>query len=330
MMTLFLTTLLKPDTYVWLLMALMAVLSIGVLMLWIFGRRKWLKWICTFVVVLGWYILLYGTYVGVAHIEVRQVEFSSKDLPEAFDGYRIVQFSDLHIGSFTGWREQILKDVIDSINAQKGDLIVFTGDLQNKMPKEIVPFRELLAKLKAKDGIISVLGNHDYPMYVKDEVDEIQQAMNMNTLISEEEELGWCLLTNSYRRIRRGDERIYIAGMENDGEGYYPQRGEINEALIGLNRQAFIVMLEHDPTSWRRKILPHSHCQLTLSGHTHGGHFSMFGWSPAMFRYREWGGMHYVGERAMNVSTGVGGVVPIRFGVTPEIVVVTLKKAKEN
>jgi hypothetical protein len=85
-------------------------------------------------------------------------------------------------------------------------------------------------------------------------------------------------------------------------------------------------MLEHDPTSWHRKILPHSHCQLTLSGHTHGGQFSLFGLSPAQFRYREYGGMYYAGERAMNVSTGVGGVVPFRFGVSPEIVVITLKK----
>jgi len=327
-MTILLTTLLNPDTYVWLLMALMGVLSIAVLILWIFCRRKWLRWTCTLLVLLCWYVLLYGTYVGVSRIQVRQEVFTSADLPAAFDGYRIVQFSDLHIGSYTGWREQILKDVVDSINAQKGDLIVFTGDLQNKEPKEIVPFRKILAKLTAKDGIISVLGNHDYPMYVKDEVDEIQQAMNMNMLVNEEEELGWRLLTNSYRRIRRGDERIYIAGMENDGEGRFPQRGDISDALIGLNRQSFVVMLEHDPTAWRRKILPHSHCQLTLSGHTHGGHFSLFGWSPAMLRYREWGGMHYAGSRALNVSTGVGGVVPIRFGVTPEIVVITLKKAK--
>lgn len=320
-----LMTLLNPDTYVWLLMALMAVLSVGVLLLWIYGRRKWLKWTCTLVALLGWYILLYGTFVGVAHVKVRQVEFASKDLPAAFDGYRIVQIGDLHVGTFTGWREQILKDIIDTANAQKGDLIVFTGDLQNKEPSEIVPFRKLLAKLKAKDGIISVLGNHDYPMYT-DDYDEMRKAMNMNMLVNEQEELGWRLLANSYRRIRRGHDRIYIAGMENDGEGHFPQRGNLSEALIGLNRESFVVMLEHDPTSWRRKILPHSHCQLTLSGHTHGGHLSLFGWSPAAFRYREWGGMYYAGDRALNVSTGVGGVIPIRFCMDPEIVVITLKK----
>ena len=148
----------------------------------------------------------------------------------------------------------------------------------------------------------------------------------MNMLVNEQEELGWRLLANSYRRIRRGHDRIYIAGMENDGEGHFPQRGNLSEALIGLNRESFVVMLEHDPTSWRRKILPHSHCQLTLSGHTHGGHLSLFGWSPAAFRYREWGGMYYAGDRAMNVSTGVGGVIPIRFCMDPEIVVITLKK----
>jgi predicted MPP superfamily phosphohydrolase len=116
--------------------------------------------------------------------------------------------------------------------------------------------------------------------------------------------------------------------MENDGEGRFPQLGNINQTLFSINHDAFVVMLEHDPTSWRRKILPNSHCQLALSGHTHGGQFSILGFTPAMFTYRDYQGMCYVGKRAMNVSTGLGGVVPIRFGVTPEIVVITLKSSK--
>ena len=144
--------------------------------------------------------------------------------------------------------------------------------------------------------------------------------------MSTEDDLGWYLLNNGYHRIRRGEENIVIAGMENDGEGRFPQLGNITSALIGLNRQSFVIMLEHDPTSWRRKILPHSHCQLTLSGHTHGGQFSLFGLSPAMFSYREHYGMYYAGDRALNVTSGLGGVVPFRFGTPPEIVVITLKK----
>ena len=226
MMTLFLTTLLKPDTYVWLLMALMAVLSIGVLMLWIFGRRKWLKWICTFVVVLGWYILLYGTYVGVARIEVRQVEFSSKDLPEAFDGYRIVQFSDAHVGTMTGSRQWLLQRAVDSINALKPDVIVFTGDLQNLHPEELEEHQAVLRQLRAKDGVISVLGNHDYPTYL--DCDEATKEDLLRQTIDFERALGWKLLLNEHRIIRRDSDSIVIAGMENWGKPKrMPRRGDV-------------------------------------------------------------------------------------------------------
>ena len=324
MTTNMLMVLLDPDTYIWLAMLLMALLTVGLLLLCWRTRRRWLRVTCVLAVLLGWYILLYGTFVGPMKLEVRHVEFASEDLPPSFDGYRIVQFSDVHIGSLTGWREELLTRAIDSINAQKPDLIVFTGDLQNKYPDEIEERTKQLSRLKAKDGICSVLGNHDYPEY--SERDDFHRSVDIGRTCSAEEDLGWFLLNNSYHRFRRGKEAIYIAGMENDGEGRFPQLGKLSSALIGLNRSSFVIMLEHDPSSWRRKILPHSHCQLTLSGHTHGGQFSLLGLSPAMFRYHEWQGMYYKGKRALNVTSGLSGVVPFRFGATPEIVVITLKK----
>lgn len=316
--------LLSPDTYFWLSALAMAVLTITVYIGCRRARRRRYRLLGLVTVLLGWYVLLYGFFIGIGRLEVRQEEFASKDLPAAFDGYRIVQISDIHLGSFLGWRQQFLSRIIDSVNAQHADLIVFTGDLQNKEPQEIESFVPMLKRLKAKDGICSVLGNHDYAYYT--DLDEIEKSVNVGKTCSAEYEMGWYLLTNGYHRIRRGHDNIVIAGMENDGEGRFPQLGDITSSLIGLNRQSFVIMLEHDPTSWRRKILTHSHCQLTLSGHTHGGQFSLFGLSPAMFRYLEWRGMYYMGERAMNVSSGVGGVVPFRFGVSPEIVVITLRK----
>ena len=324
MITNILTALLDPDTYIWLAMLVMALLTIGILVACCRTRRRWLRVSGLLAVLLGWYVLLYGTFIGFSQLEVRRVEFASEDLPAAFDGYRIVQFSDVHIGTFTGWRAKLLKRAIDSINAQKADLIVFTGDLQNKYPEEIEERTKQLSRLKAKDGICSVLGNHDYPEY--SERDEFHRSVDIGRTCSAEIEMDWCLLNNGYHRIRRGQEQIIIAGMENDGEGRFPQLGNISSSLIGLNRKSFVVMLEHDPTSWRRKILPHSHCQLTLSGHTHGGQFSVLGLSPAMFKYPEWHGMYYMGKRAMNVTSGLGAVVPFRFGASPEIVVITLKK----
>ena len=325
-MTKFLMILLAPDTYLWLMAAAMVLLTLVLFLLCRRTRRRWLRLLALLFVLFGWYVLAYGTFVGFSQICVRHVEFASADLPAAFDGYRIVQFGDAHLGSYTGWRQPILGRAIDSINAQKPDLIVFTGDIQNKVPDEIELHLKQLQRLKAKDGICSVMGNHDYPHYV--DCDDIQKVANLGQTMSTEDDLGWYLLNNGYHRIRRGEENIVIAGMENDGEGRFPQLGNITSALIGLNRQSFVIMLEHDPTSWRRKILPHSHCQLTLSGHTHGGQFSLFGLSPAMFSYREHYGMYYAGDRALNVTSGLGGVVPFRFGTPPEIVVITLKKKK--
>ena len=323
-MTNALMILFEPDFYVWGLLAVLTALSVATFFLCRRMRRRWLRWACLLLLLLPWYVLLYGTFVGVRQLEVRHVEFTSEDLPAVFDGYRIVQFSDAHVSSFTGWRRQILQRAMDSINAQQGDMIVFTGDLQNKQPAEIGPHGQLLACLKAKDGVYSVLGNHDYPMYVA--CDSCQRKEHLNKTIALEKKAGWKVLRNSHSVIRRGGDSIVIAGMENDGEGRFPQLGDIGRTLRGVSPQAFVVMLEHSPTAWRRRILPQSHSQLTLSGHTHGGQFALLGCSPTVLHYSENGGMYYEGDRAINVSTGLGGVIPIRFGVPPEIVVITLRK----
>lgn len=322
--------LLKPDTYLWIIAAACLLLTVICwLIAWRMRRRRSvavrvLRYVLGLFPLCCWYILVYGAFIGIGQLQVRQVEYVSSDLPPAFDGYRILQFSDVHLETFNGWRRDILERFVDSINAQRADLIVFTGDLQNREPAEFPPFRDLLSKIKAPDGICSVLGNHDYAGYA--DCDDFQKYANCGETRSQQYDLGWTLLTNGYHAIRRGNERIFIAGMENDGEGRFPQLGDISSTLYRIRRDMFVVMLEHDPSAWRRKILPHSHCQLTLSGHTHGGQFSLFGLSPASLGYKEHNGMYYAGSRAMNVTTGLGGAVPFRFGATPEIVVITLRK----
>jgi predicted MPP superfamily phosphohydrolase len=151
----------------------------------------------------------------------------------------------------------------------------------------------------------------------------------MGRTVDVHQKMGWKLLTNSRQRLRRDSASLVIAGMENDGQGdRFPKLGNINSTLYGVSRDEFVVLLEHDPTAWRRLILPHCHAQLTLSGHTHGGQFELFGWSPASFIYREYEGLYHVGNRQLYVSRGIGGVVPFRFGAAGEIVEITLKRAK--
>lgn len=274
-----------------------------------------------------WYIQIYGSTIGFKKLNIRHIDYYSADLPASFDGYRIAQFSDAHVGTYTADRKHILATAIDSINAQHADAIVFTGDLQNMEPSELTPHIGILSSLRAKDGVFSVLGNHDYAVYV--ETDEDTKAKNCREMIERQRQMGWTLLRNEHRIIRRGQDSIVIAGMENDGESKRaPKRGDVSKTLQNIGKGAFIVMLQHDPTCWRRKILPQSGAQLTLSGHTHAMQFEIGSWSPAALVYKEWGGVYHSGDRAINVSTGLGGFVPFRFGVPGEIVVITLHRKK--
>lgn len=267
---------------------------------------------------------VYGSTLGFSKVVVRHETFYSKDLPAAFDGYRIAHLSDIHSGTFSGRLINILEREADSVNAQKPDLIVFTGDIQNMRPAELIPATSALGRMKAADGVVSVLGNHDYSEYIV--ASDSEKRANEREVIERERGLGWTLLLNSNTVIRRGSDSIFIAGMENDGRPPFPQKGDLRRALAGVGSQDFVVMLEHDPTAWRRKILPGSQAQLTLSGHTHAMQFELFGWSPSSWVYKEWGGMYLEGRRALNVSKGMGGFVPFRIGASNEIVIITLRR----
>lgn len=292
------------------------------------SKNNWGNLVGLFLIIAIWYIVIYGSTLGFSTVVVRHVEYSSPQLPKAFDGYRLVHISDFHIGTYDDSRKHILQKAVDSINAQKANMVVFTGDLQNREPHELYPYASLLSSIKAKDGVYSVMGNHDYADYIK--ADDIKRAANLRETQRMERSFGWHLLLNDHATITRDSSHIIIAGMENDGNGeHFPQKGDIKKTLNGVSDHDFIIMLEHDPTSWRRKILPQSNAQLTLSGHTHATQFKLFGWSLASMIYTEWGGMYYDNERAINVSTGLGAFLPFRFGVPGEVVVITLKTSPQ-
>lgn len=302
---------------------IVAPLVFSLLCRWLAPRRHWRKAaiVCS---LLAWGLVFYGYFVGSSTLEVRQFEYASADLPEAFDGYRIVQFSDAHVGSYNG---SMLENAIETINAQGADAIVFTGDLENLHPDELEPQMSVLSQLHAKDGVFSVLGNHDYPTYL--DCDEATKAECVRKTKMLERKMGWQLLLNEHQTIRRDSDSIVIAGMENWGTlKRMPRLGDVKKTMAGVSPSSFVLMLQHDPTAWRKKILPECHAQLTLSGHTHGGQFSIFGWSPASFTYDVWGGSAYEGDRAIYVSTGLGALIPFRLNMPGEIVVITLKSKK--
>lgn len=299
-------------------------LLIALLCRWLLPKkiRNYVILACTLLI---WGLVAYGFFVGFGQLEVRQVEYASADLPAAFDGYCIVQFSDAHVGTYNDANQWLLQQAVDSINAQHPDAIVFTGDLQNLRPNELFRHAAVLRQLYAKDGVFSVMGNHDYPVYL--DLDEQSKADSVKLTEQAERQLGWQLLLNEHKVIRRDSDSIVIAGMENWGKmKRMPRQGDVRKTLAGVSDSAFVVMLQHDPSAWREKILPECHAQLTLSGHTHGGQFSLFGWSPVALSYSEWAGTTYEGSRAIHVSTGLGGLIPFRLNMPGEIVVITLRR----
>lgn len=272
-----------------------------------------------------WFVLFWGTFVGFNKLEVNHQTYVSEKVPEAFDGYRIVLFSDAHVGSYQKHNSWLLQRAVDSINAQKPDIILFVGDLQNIQPTELYPHIDVLEKLKAKDGVYSVLGNHDYAEYIG--ADEAMKVANCRETVSLERQMGWNVLLNEHGTIEHGKDHMILAGMENDGDGKrFPQKGDVDKTLENVTSDDFILMMEHDPSAWRKKIVTDGRAQLTLSGHTHKMQFSIFGWCPLSLTGKEYNGWYKEGDQQLFVTAGLGGLIPFRFGATGEIVVLTLRR----
>lgn len=275
------------------------------------------------------YVMLYGSFIGVRRLNVNHVEITLEKLPRAYDGYKLVLFSDAHVGSFTGWRKKLLQRDIDSINAQKADAIVFVGDLQNLRPTELYPVQDMLRQLKAPDGVFSVLGNHDYSDYIKD--DPAICAANEREMQSRQRQFGWTLLMNEWKSINRGQRkegRLVFAGMENYSMKDSTQRADLKLTLAGIDPADCVILLQHDPSAWQQLILPEANVPLTLSGHTHGGQLSFFGLRATRAKGGEDYGLYHEGHHQLYVTCGIGGLIPFRFGVSPEIAVITLKSDK--
>ncbi len=280
-----------------------------------------------------------GYFYGSRHFVVEETTITFDDLPEEFDGYRICQFSDFHSFAFHCGHEEDVQKVVDLINAQQCDLIVFTGDLVTVQANELDGFMESLSRLSAPDGVISIMGNHDYAMYQR-KFTKAQRRNDIKDLYKRQRDMGWQLLLNDHTSIHRGEDSLVIIGVENDGTPpHFPRFADLKKAMRGIDAQAFQIMLSHDPTHWRRSIIPETNVQLTLSGHTHAGQFRMFGWSPVKMVYKEWSGVYKniktdpsgrTIPQKLHISDGVGCVpVPFRVGAWPEINVITLKSGGE-
>lgn len=268
-------------------------------------------------------IIAYGSLIERNYFRIKEITIKTTDLPENFDGYRIVHISDIHARSFNG-REKHLQRAMDKINELKPDMVAFTGDLITMTPDELENHTHALGSLKARDGIFSVLGNHDYSMY-SDAGPEARQK-HMETLISAKEALGWNLLMDENRIIRRGADSIALIGVQNTSPSrHFPSKGNLTRASKGTEGM-FRILLSHDPMHWEAEILGQNY-PLTLSGHTHAMQFSFLGWSPSSLMFKQFRGLYTRGDQSLHVNPGLGETIfPARIGVRPEITLLTLTR----
>ena len=268
--------------------------------------------------------ILYGAFFGTENFQIRETTILSKDLPKGFENYRIVQISDIHCGSWAG-DTKALQKAVNLINAQEPDLIVFTGDLVNNIATELDEFMPVLSQLKSKDGVYSVLGNHDYAMYIPWESPE-KKEQNLIALKQKQADMNWILLNNRHVKLYQNGDSLALIGVENCGRPPFPNYAKFPEAMEGTEGM-FKILLSHDPSSWRREVLPETDIQLTLSGHTHAMQTKIFGFSPAVWVYPEYEGLYTEGKQMLYVNIGLGHLMyPLRLGAWPEITLLTLKR----
>ena len=271
--------------------------------------------------VMGWFA--FGFIEGWKRLELKHITFTSPDLPPYFDGYRLVQITDFHLGSFPPGNDFVQK-VVDAANNEEPDMILFTGDLVNNQASEVEPYLKTLGQLHAQDGIYSIWGNHDYCEYGNNHsIGALKR--NRRMLYGYQESLGWHQLMNEHHVVSHGMASIAVIGVENPGQPPFTNRSNLKKAMKGVDPDMFKILLSHDPHHWRREVVGKK-IQLTLAGHTHAGQLKIGKWTPARLAFKEWGGAYQIGEQMLYVSSGIGGSFPFRLGAWPELTVVTLKR----
>lgn len=272
----------------------------------------------------------WGALINRTRYQIKEVEIEFADLPDAFDGYRVLQFSDFHVGTY-GSDTTFVSEIVDVINNQRADLVLFTGDIVNRRTDELLPQVKPLLRLKAADGVYSILGNHDYGDYKKWPSAEMKSE-NMNMMYRLQRDMGWNLMNNRSEYIRRGNDSIALIGVENWGDPPFTVYGDLDKAYPMQSDSTFKILMTHNPAHWSEKIADNDtvNIALSLSGHTHAMQCQIGSWSPAEWRYDNWGGLYddSSSRHKLYVNIGLGTVaLPARIGATPEITVLTLRKA---
>ena len=277
--------------------------------------------------------MLWGVAKGKTDYQVRRRVLRYPNLPAAFEGFKILQISDLHTGSFNGDLEP-LQRAVALINAQQADLVVMTGDLVNDRATEVEPHIPTLAGIQSRHGypIFSILGNHDYGDYVQWGSPEAKRA-NLQRLVDNHARIGWKLMLDEAHTIKRGTDEIAVLGVQNwSSHPNFPKHGNLPKAYAQSGNAPFKLLLSHDPSHWEAQVLDYKDISLMLAGHTHGMQFGLnlphFRWSPVQYSYPQWAGTYEQAGQRLYVNVGLGYLgIPMRVGFLPEITLIELRRA---
>ena len=275
--------------------------------------------------------MFYGLLVGRNELKTTRNVLAFKTLPVGFDGFKIVHISDIHLGSFQN-SNKLLSKAVNTINKVEPDLLLFTGDLVNNFSYETEGWTSLFQKLNVHVVGFSILGNHDYGDYTRWE-NESKKEENLEKIVAANSKFGFTLLRNESSVIRKGQDSIFLVGVENWGHPPFPQYADLEKATDKIPVHAFKILMTHDPAHWEKVINEKKDFQLTFSGHTHGLQWGIklagIPFSFAYFTRKNWGGLYNKGEDFLNVNTGLGTVgIPWRIDMSAEITVLTLKRSK--
>lgn len=306
---------------------------ISIVIRWIGGKRPQLIVLSGSILIgTGIFIVIgYGIFWGRYDIRVERRDIYLDEFPASLDGLKIVQLSDIHLGSY-GKEQKALDETNRIIDQIQPDILLFTGDIVNNFADEMIGFESGLKELNAKYGKFAITGNHDYGDY-SNWPDSISKATNLNLVRSQMEAAGFRLLLNEWEQISIKDTSICIIGVENWGHKPFPQYAHLDLAMNDIPNNSFQILMTHDPAHWEAKVIPETKIPLTLSGHTHGAQSGIrlagIEFSPMFFIQKYWGGLYKSGNQFLYVNRGLGTVgFPGRIDMRPEITVLTLHRAK--
>jgi uncharacterized protein len=267
----------------------------------------------------NWARVHYARKVEPTWLEVNDHELPIANLGAAFDGFRIVQISDLHCGRQLP--SAYLQQVIAAAQGERPDAIVITGDFVHKGFHYVEHAADCLEDLSAPHGVYAVLGNHDHS--IRNALG-IRRHRHLSRTITEALiARGVRVLDNESVTIQRGGDQLHVAGVDD----LWSRRCDLGLALAGLNPETPRVVLAHNPRTVER--LEGRRCDVMLSGHTHGGQVDWPGLGRVTLgrRAKQYAAGLYRHEQThLYVNKGVGFGWRFRYGVRPEVAVFQLRR----